>query len=90
MSHFIADSLPPFGDESSSPQSEDSEQRQNAGDTSTHLSGVRQLVILVCFTYLHSTCIDGCYEAVRATDLILGLRRIPAGFYVKVQGDDIQ
>jgi hypothetical protein len=40
--------------------------------------------------YLHSTCINHCYEAVRATGLTLGLRRIPAGFYVKVQADDVQ
>jgi len=31
-----------------------------------------------------------CYEAIIATGLTLGLRRIPAGFYVEVQADDIQ
>ena len=31
-----------------------------------------------------------CYEAILATGLTLGLRRIPAGFYVQVQADDVQ
>ncbi|KAG1724863.1 hypothetical protein EDB19DRAFT_293246 [Suillus lakei] len=37
----------------------------------THLSGVKQVVI----------------TSIRATDLTLGLRRIPAGFYVAVKAD---
>jgi hypothetical protein len=45
---------------------------------------------LVCALYFHWTPIDNCYEAIRATDLTLGLRRIPAGFNVTVQIDDVQ
>jgi len=40
--------------------------------------------------YLYSTFTNACYEAIRATGLTLGLRRIPAGFYVEVQVNDIK
>ena len=33
---------------------------------------------------LYSTCTDACYEAILAIILTLGLRRIPARFYVQV------
>jgi hypothetical protein len=39
---------------------------------------------------LYLTCTNACYEAILATGLTPGLRRIPAGFYVEVQADDIQ
>jgi len=39
---------------------------------------------------LYLTCPNAYYEAILATGLTLGLRRIPAGFYVQVQADDIQ
>jgi len=39
---------------------------------------------------LYSTYTNTCYEAILATGLTLGLPRIPAGFYVQVQVDDIQ
>jgi hypothetical protein len=44
----------------------------------------------MCDLYFHPTRIDDCYEAIRATDLILGLQRIQAAFYVTVQADDAQ
>jgi len=39
---------------------------------------------------LYSTRTNTCYEAILATGLTLGLRRIPAGFYVEVQANDIK
>jgi hypothetical protein len=53
-----------------------------------HISST--LSSLVCALYFHWTPIDDYYEAIRATDLTLGLRRIPAGFNVTVQVDDAQ
>jgi len=53
-----------------------------------HASICDKFPLLVCATYLHSARIDGFYQGIRATDLALGLRRIPAGFYVTVQAED--
>jgi hypothetical protein len=46
--------------------------------------------LLVRAMCLYSTCIGNYYEAIRMSNPTLGLRRIPAGFYVKVQVDGIQ
>jgi len=43
--------------------------------------------LLVCDIYLRSARIDNLPEAIHATDLTLGLLRIPAGFHVVVKTD---
>ncbi|KAG1778190.1 CHAT domain-containing protein [Suillus placidus] len=43
--------------------------------------------LLVCDIYLRSASIDDFPQAIRAADLALGLRRIPAGFHVVVKAD---
>jgi hypothetical protein len=42
---------------------------------------------LVCGIYLYSARINNLPEAIHATDLTLGLLRIPAGFHVVVKTD---
>jgi len=44
-----------------------------------------KLPLQVCARYPRTARIDDLYQAIRATDLTLGLRRIPVGFYVTVQ-----
>jgi hypothetical protein len=43
--------------------------------------------LLVCEINFRSTCTDYLSKAIHATDLTLGLRRIPAGFYVIIKAD---
>jgi hypothetical protein len=48
--------------------------------------------LLVCDIYLRPARIDNVPQAIRASDLTFGLRRIPAGFHVvfKVDGAEYQ
>ncbi|KAG1753384.1 CHAT domain-containing protein [Suillus lakei] len=76
----LDDTLPALGEEPSHP-----EHPQDPGET--YLDGVEQVVITAIRATLHSTRIDDFPQASRATDIILGLRRIPAGFHVVVKTD---
>lgn len=86
MSHFAPVEVLTSHQESSH---QELEQAQNAGDS--QLSDVQQVTMTsTCHvSFIHSIHI-ACYKAIRATDLTLGLRRIPAGFYVIVQANDVQ
>jgi hypothetical protein len=62
---------------------------QNARRTQERYTSVRcsKSSLLVCDIYLRSARIDYFPQAIRATDLTLGLRRIPAGFHVVFEAD---
>ncbi|KAG1763820.1 CHAT domain-containing protein [Suillus placidus] len=69
---FPKDSVPdPLDDTLQALGAEPSHPEHSQGPGETHITGVQQVVII----------------AIRATDLALGLRRIPAGFHVVVKAD---
>ncbi|KAG1741314.1 TPR-like protein [Suillus lakei] len=69
---FVTDSVPYQLDDTLPALGEEPSYQEHTQDSGkVHLSGVQQVVI----------------TAIRATDLTLGLRRIPAGFHVVVEAD---
>ncbi|KAG0706513.1 CHAT domain-containing protein [Suillus ampliporus] len=68
----LDDTLPPLSEEPSQPEHPHDQEE-------THLNGIQCVAI--------TACIDDFPQAIRATDLTLGLQRIPAGFHVTVQAD---
>ncbi|KAG1846184.1 CHAT domain-containing protein [Suillus subalutaceus] len=76
---FTTNSLPDPSNDTFPPSAEEpshlEQYPQDLGET--HLTGMQQIVI--------TTRIDDITQAIHATDLTLGLRRIPAGFHVVIQ-----
>jgi hypothetical protein len=62
--------------------------RNTPGTLEIHTSvKCSKLSLLVCDIYLRPARIEQVPQAIRAADLTLGLRRIPAGFHVIFEAD---
>jgi len=93
MANFVTDppddSLPPSGEEQSQPEETRLREIEHSeGPEETRPSEMQQVMIMsMCNVSPFSSARIDIVAGFRATDLTLGLKRIPAGFYVIVLVD---
>ena len=96
MVNFVTDppddSLPPSGEEQSQPEETRLREIEHSeGPEETRPSEMQQVMIMsMCNVSPFSSARIDIVAGFRATDLTLGLKRIPAGFYVIVLVDGAQ